>query len=331
MSLNALEARLKSLGLDRYLMVLFLTIILAAVIPARGEFATILARVTYWAVALLFFLYGAKLSLASTLAGLTNWKLQLGCLVCTYVLFPLLALGLFGMSHAWFPAAIGIGFLYLGCLPSTVQSSIAFTSVAGGNVAGAICAASLSNLIGVVLCPLLVALMLHTGSGAGDPLAAVWRIAQQILLPFVLGQIARPLLFRFLDRHKQATMIVDRGSILLIVYSAFSAGVVAGIWHLLSWSHISLLIALCILLLGVAMAIVQTGGGLAGIPHGDRLALLFCGSTKSLATGLPMAGILFDRAEVALVILPMMLYHLIQLTVLAVRSQRGAAAVATTS
>ena len=326
MKLTTIEAKLKRVGLDRYLMILFLTVLLAAFFPARGEFATILASVTFWAVALLFFLYGAKLSVAATLAGLTNWKLQLGCMLCTYALFPVLALGLFGITQAWIPAAVGIGFLYLGCLPSTVQSSIAFTSVAGGNVAGAICAASLSNIIGVVLCPLLLAVMLNASNGAADPLAAIWKIAQQILLPFVLGQIARPWLSGLINRYKQPTMLVDRGSILLIVYSAFSAGVVAGIWQLLSWTDISLLIALCAVLLGVAMAIVETSGRASGMPREDRLALLYCGSTKSLATGLPMAGILFDHAEVALIILPLMLYHLIQLTALAVLSQRSAAA-----
>jgi sodium/bile acid cotransporter 7 len=325
MTRTAIEARLKRLGLDRYLMILFLTVLLAAYLPARGQFATILSTVTFFAVALLFLLYGAKLSMAATVAGLTNWKLQLGCLLCTYALFPALGFGLFSLSHAWFPAAIGIGFLYLACLPSTVQSSIAFTSLAGGNVAGAICAASLSNIIGVVLCPLLLAVLLHASNGAGDPLAAIWKIAQQILLPFMLGQILRPWLSGFLNRHRQATMLVDRGSILLIVYSAFSAGVVAGIWNLLSWAHIGLLIAVCVVLLVVAMALVEAGGRASGMARKDRLALLFCGSTKSLATGLPMAGILFNRAEVALIILPLMLYHLIQLTVLAVLSQRGSA------
>jgi sodium/bile acid cotransporter 7 len=324
MLLRTIETGLKRVGLDRYLILLILTVVLASLLPAQGGFAEGLSTATFWAVALLFFLYGARLSLSAALAGLTNWKLQAGCLASTYMLFPLLALGLFGVSHAWFPAAIGLGFLYLGCLPSTVQSSIAFTSLAGGNVAGALCAASLSNLIGVVLCPLLLALILHTGTGGGDPFGAVWKIAQQILFPFLLGQLSRPLLADVLNRNKQATMIVDRGSILLIVYSAFSAGVVAGIWQRLSWSDITLLIVLCALLLGVVMTVLLIAGRLANMPTGDRLALLFCGSTKSLATGLPMAGILFDTAQVALIVLPLMSFHLIQLTVLAVVSQRSA-------
>ncbi|WP_353646589.1 bile acid:sodium symporter family protein [Mesorhizobium sp. WSM2239] len=323
MLLGTIEAGLKRVGLDRYLIILILTVVLAAFVPARGGFAKGLSEVTFWAIALLFFLYGARLSLSAALAGLTNWKLQAGCLACTYILFPVLALGLFGLSHAWFPAAIGFGLIYLGCLPSTVQSSIAFTSVAGGNVAGALCAASLSNLIGVVLCPILLAIVLHTSTSEGDPFGAVWKIAQQILFPFLLGQLLRPLLADVLNRNKQATMIVDRGSILLIVYSAFSAGVAAGIWQRLSWSDITFLVVLCVLLLGVVMAVVFIVSRFASIPRGDRLALLFCGSTKSLATGLPMAGILFDAAQIALIVLPLMLFHLIQLSVLAVVSQRS--------
>ena len=114
-------------------------------------------QIGFWVVALLFFLYGAKLSLAATWAGLTNWRLQLGCLLCTFALFPVLTQGLQPLVALGLPAAIAVGILYIGCLPSTVQSSIAFTSISGGNVAGALCAASLSNLIGVVLSPVLLA------------------------------------------------------------------------------------------------------------------------------------------------------------------------------
>ncbi|MEY4982537.1 MAG: hypothetical protein RIR62_803, partial [Pseudomonadota bacterium] len=325
MGLPAFEAMLRRIGIDRYMMALILTVGLAALLPARGVVAEVLSQVTFWIVALLFFLYGAKLSLAATWAGLTNWKLQLGVLLCTFALFPLLVQGMQPLVALGLPAAIGIGILYIGCLPSTVQSSIAFTSVSGGNVAGALCAASLSNLIGVVLSPVLLAVLLHRAQGEGIALDAIWKIAQQILLPFALGQLCRPLLSDVLNRHKLPLMIVDRGSILLIVYAAFSAGVVGGIWQMLSLGAIAGLIALCVGLLAVVMGVITLAGRLAGLPQGDRLALLYCGSTKSLATGLPMAGILFAGSDIALIILPLMLFHLIQLTVLAVLSQRIAA------
>lgn len=322
MGLAGIESALRRVGIDRYMMALFLTVLLAAVVPARGLAAAALSQVTFWVVALLFFLYGAKLSLAATWAGLTNWKLQLGCLLCTYALFPLLAQGMQPVATLALPAAIGVGFLFIGCLPSTVQSSIAFTSISGGNVAGALCAASLSNLIGVVLSPLLLAVLLHSSQDGAVATGAIWKITQQILIPFALGQLCRPLLSELLNRHKLPLMLVDRGSILLIVYAAFSAGVVGGIWGLLSWPDIALLLALCAGLLAVVMGITTAAGRATGMPREDRLALLYCGSTKSLATGLPMAGILFHGQDIALIILPLMLYHLIQLAVLAVMSRR---------
>lgn len=307
------------------MMLLILTVLLATFLPARGQFATSLSQVTYWAVALLFFLYGAKLSTSTIISGLTNWRLQLSCLLFTYALFPILAMAMAPLIGSYLSAAFAVGLLYLACLPSTVQSSIAFTSVAGGNVAGAVCAASVSNLLGVALAPLLFALLLSSDSGVHVDGTAVWKIVQQILLPFVLGQLCRPVLGGFLNRYKLPTMIVDRGSILLIVYSAFSAGVVNGIWKIVGMQELLGLVAIICLLLTVVILATHFGGRTMGMNREDRLALLFCGSTKSLATGLPMAGILFHGQNVAMIVLPLMLYHLIQLFVCAILSQRAAA------
>ncbi|MFB9223134.1 bile acid:sodium symporter family protein [Paracoccus cavernae] len=324
MAISTVEARLKRFGLDRYMMLLILTVALATFLPARGVFAGVLGQVTYWAVALLFFIYGAKLSTATIVSGLSNWKLQIGCLLCTYALFPLLGLGIAPIAGAYLPAAFGIGLLYIGCLPSTVQSSIAFTSVSGGNVAGAVCAASISNVLGVALAPLLIALLIPSDAGFGIDSGAVWKIVQQILLPFALGQLCRPLLGQWLHRHKLATTIVDRGSILLIVYSAFSAGVVNGIWHAVDAPHMVALWALVCAMMGLGMIITVIAGRAAGMERPDLLALFYCGSTKSLATGMPMAGILFAGQDVAMIVLPLMLFHLTQLFVCAVISQRMA-------
>lgn len=324
MSISGIEARLRRFGLDRYMILLILTVGLATVLPARGEAAGILSHVTYWAVSLLFFLYGAKLSTATILAGLTNWRLQLGVLAATYALFPLLGAVLAPLVSLCLPAAFAIGLLYVGCLPSTVQSSIAFTSVSGGNVAGAVCAASISNLIGVGLAPLLFVLLVPSSSGFQIEAAALWKICQQILLPFVVGQFCRPLLGAWLNRHRLPTMIVDRGAILLIVYAAFSAGVVNGIWAIVGPRDLALLIGVVALLLALVMGILWQSARLAGMDRADGLALFYCGSTKSLATGLPMAGILFAGQDVALIVLPLMLFHLMQLFVCALVSQRMA-------
>lgn len=324
MSLRRAEAVLARFGFDRYMLLLVLTVVLATVLPARGTAAAVLSHVTYWVVALLFFLYGAKLTTATIAAGLTNWRLQLSVLALTFALFPVLALALKPVSMLWLPAAVGVGFLYIGCMPSTVQSSIAFTAVSGGNVAGAVCAASISNLIGVVLSPLLFAVLIPQGSGYGIDPSAIWKIVQQILLPFAAGQLCRPLLAGFLNRHRTPTMIVDRGSILLIVYAAFSAGVVNGIWQVISAGSLAILVALCLVLLAVAIGGAMLIARAAGLNRADAMAVLFCGSTKSLATGLPMAGILFGGQDISLIILPLMLFHLLQLGVCAIIAQRTA-------
>jgi len=328
MSLATVEANLRRFGLDRYMMLLILTVLLATFAPARGDFAAALKPVTYWVVALLFFLYGAKLSTKTIVSGFANWRLQIGVLLCTFALFPLLGLAIKPVVIQWLPTAIGVGFLYIGCLPSTVQSSIAFTSVSGGNVAGAVCAASISNLVGVILSPLLFAVLIPSGTGYGVDPSAVWKIVQQILLPFAVGQLCRPLLADFLHRYKFPTMIVDRGSILLIVYSAFSAGVVNGIWQVVSPAALLTIIAVCAVMLAIAMGISLGAGRAAGMPREDLVSLFYCGSTKSLATGLPMAGILFAGQDISLVVLPLMVFHLLQLVVCAIISQRLAARLA---
>ncbi|MTE01267.1 bile acid:sodium symporter [Paracoccus sp. YIM 132242] len=324
MSLRRAEAVLARFGLDRYMLLLVLTVAGATVLPARGDAAAVLSHLTHWVVALLFFLYGAKLTTATILAGLTNWRLQLAVLALTFVLFPVLALALKPVSMLWLPAAVGVGFLYIGCMPSTVQSSIAFTAVSGGNVAGAVCAASMSNLIGVVLSPLLFAWLIPQGSGYGIDPGAVWKIVQQILLPFAGGQLCRPLLAGLLNRYRTPTIIVDRGSILLIVYAAFSAGVVNGIWQVIGAGSLAILVALCLVLLAAVMGGAMLVGRAAGLDRADGVAVLYCGSTKSLATGLPMAGILFAGQDISLIILPLMLFHLLQLGACAIIAQRMA-------
>lgn len=322
MALRKAEAVLARFGFDRYMILLILTVVLATVMPARGVGAAVLSQLTFWVIALLFFLYGAKLTTATILAGLTNWRLQLSVLALTFVLFPVLALALKPLAMIWLPAAIGVGFLYIGCMPSTVQSSIAFTAVSRGNVAGAVCAASISNLIGVVLSPLLFAVLIPQGTGYGIEPSAIWKIVQQILLPFALGQLCRPLLAGWLARYKTPVMIVDRGSILLIVYAAFSAGVVNGIWQVIGAGSLAILVALCLILLAAVMGAALLAARAAGMDHADTVALLYCGSTKSLATGLPMAGILFAGQDISLIILPLMLFHLAQLGVCAILAQR---------
>ncbi|WP_134680355.1 bile acid:sodium symporter family protein [Paracoccus ravus] len=314
---------LKRIGIDSYMIMLLVTVLLGLLLPAQGVAADILRGVTYWAVALLFFLYGAKLDSASVRAGLLNWRLQGLSFAATYLVFPLLGLIFAALFGGLLGPQVTMGVLFLSVLPSTIQSSIAFTSMAGGNVPAAICSASLSNLIGVVLTPALVALMLHQGGG-GISFDAVIRIGMQILLPFILGQLLRPLLGEFVKRHRVLTLTVDRGSILLIVYSAFSAGTVSGLWASIPPKSLIALILVMLVLLALVFGVMAAVGKLFRLPYEDRAVMFFCGSTKSLASGLPIATALFPAATLGATVLPVLVYHMAQLLACAMIAQASA-------
>lgn len=322
---------LSRLPIDRYLLALIGMVILASLLPARGQAAVVMDGVVTAAIALLFFLYGARMSPAAIGAGLMHWRLQGAVLLSTFVLFPLLGLGLVFLMRGSLQPDLLTGMLYLCLLPSTVQSSIAFTSIAGGNVAGALTSASLSNLLGVIVTPLLVGLMIG-GAGGGIHLQSILDIGLQILAPFAVGQMCRPLLKDWLGRRARLTGLADRGSILLIVYAAFSEGVVAGVWSQVAPADLGKVIGLNIALLAVVLSLTLAAGRLLRFEKPDRIVVLFCGSKKSMATGIPMAGILFAGHAVPLIVLPIMLFHQIQLfacTLIAQRYARENAAAAT--
>lgn len=309
--------------IDPYLLMLIGTVVLAALLPARGVGAEITEWGTTAAVALLFFLYGAKLSPAAIWAGLSHWRLQSTVLASTYVVFPLIGLAAHAAFGGLLAPEISLGLLYLCLLPSTVQSSIAFTSIARGNVPAALCSASVSNLLGVVLTPIMVSMLLPN-TGAGGSLKAVGDIALQILLPFALGQLARPLIGAWLARHARFVGMVDRGSILLVVYGAFSAGMVAGVWGRLGPTDLMAVIALDCLMLAVIIVATTLASRRLGFSKEDEIAIVFCGSKKSMASGIPMAAILFPAGSVSLIVLPLMIFHQIQLFVCAILARRYA-------
>jgi sodium/bile acid cotransporter 7 len=314
---------LRRLPIDRFLLLLIATVALAALLPARGMAAAGVDMLASAAVALLFFLYGAKLAPKAVVDGLLHWRLQALVLASTFVVFPLLGLAATALLGRWLGPGLSIGLLFLCLLPSTVQSSIAFTSVARGNVPAALCSASVSNLLGMVLTPALVALLLRIGGG-GFSTDALKDIGLHLLLPFLLGQAARPLIGGFIGRHKLLTSVVDRGSILLVVYAAFSEGMVTGIWHQVDLRSLGLLALADVVILGIVLVLTAFTARRAGFSREDEIVVVFCGSKKSLASGVPMANILFAGHPVGLLVLPLMLFHQIQLFACAALAQRYA-------
>ena len=317
---TSLAARLR---VDPFIAAILGAVALASLLPASGAVAGGFGVATNIAVGLLFFLYGARLSTQEAMDGLRHWRLHAVVLAATFVLFPLLGLALVRLPFLTPELAVGVLFLCL--LPSTVQSSIAFTSIARGNVAAAICSASLSNIAGIVLTPLLVALLL-SGDGAGVDGSAVLGIVLQLLAPFVAGQLARRWIGEWLTRNAAPLKVFDRGSILLVVYTAFSEGMTEGIWHRLDLGHLAGLAAVCCVLLAAVLLATGFGGRALGFARADRITILFCGSKKSLASGLPMATVLFGHQQVGLIVLPLMLFHQLQLIVCATLARRYAEA-----
>ena len=318
-------ARLASRFLpDRMTLMLLAVVAAASIFPAQGDVAAVLKVVTMVMIGVLFFLHGAKLSRAAIIAGATHWRLHLLVLLCTFALFPVLALLFKPGILLLLTPELYLGILFLCLLPSTVQSSIAFTAAARGNVPAAVCSASVSSLLGIVLTPLLVSVAMPASSGAGASLDSVLMIAYQLLLPFVAGQIARRWIGGWVDRHKSLVRGVDQGSILLVVFSAFSAAVVEGLWSRVPPAMLVNLILVCIVLLAVVMLVVTWLARRFGFSKADEITIVFCGSKKSLATGIPLAHVLIPAASISMVVLPLMLFHQIQLIVCAVIAGRYA-------
>lgn len=296
---------------DPFMSAILVAAVTATFLPAAGAAAVVLGWVTKVAIFALFFLYGVRLEPREAIAGLKNWRLHVTILTFTFVLFPLLGWGIDALPSWIVPSAIAPGILYLTLCPSTVQSSVNFTSIAKGNVAGAIVAATTSNLLGVFLTPLLAAALMTT-SGHAVGLDSIGDIAVQILLPFVLGQITRRWTWGFVKAHPRLKYF-DQGSIVLVVYGAFSEGAREHMWREVDVWTLVILVVICVLIVALMLWLTWHTARRLGFDRGDAIAIQFCGTKKSLATGLPMATVLFAGQSIGLIMLPLMVFHQIQL------------------
>lgn len=307
--------------MDPFLLGLICAILLATFIPCHGAAVPVFHWLSIGLISLMFFLQGARLSRAAVVEGLVAWRLHAIILCCTFVLFPLIGLAAHALAPGLLLPDVWLGILFLCCLPSTVQSSIAFTSIAGGNVPAAVCAATASNVLGIFITPVLVGLVLRQhGAVGGNPLDIVY----QLLLPFVLGQLVQPWLGAWAHRNKTLLSFSDRGSVLVVVYAAFSDAVMQGLWHKLPATELGMIALADTALLATVLVITILGSRALGVPLKDEIAIVFCGSKKTLASGVPMANVLFPAATVGIIVLPLMMYHQIQLFVCAMLARRFA-------
>lgn len=312
--------------LDPFLILMIAAVVLATLLPATGGFGDLVDTLGTLGVAMLFFLHGAALSPRTIMAGLKQWQLHAFILSTTFILFPIIVQPLRLVPASIMPPDLVLGFLYLGVLPSAVSSSIAFTAMARGNVPAAVCNSAGSNVFGLLLTPLLVSLLIDSGAGAAMDLGHTLRdVCLQLLLPFGLGQLAHRWLGGFLTRRKDWLSNYDQSVIVLIIYSAFSQSVEAGLWDVLPVSGLAIAAGLCTLILLAVILFTTRGARMLGLSREDEIAAVFCGSKKSLATGLPLAQVLFAGATgFGMIVLPIMLYNQIQIMLGAVLARRYA-------
>ncbi|WP_439469241.1 bile acid:sodium symporter family protein [Blastomonas fulva] len=302
---------------DRFVLLLMATILAAALLPVTGQAAVYAGHAVSVAIFLLFFLHGLRLPRAEVVIAMRNWRLQGVMFGFVFVFMPILGLAAASAQGGLLPEGLVVGLLFLGILPSTVQSAISYSSLAGGNVAASVMASALLNLASIFMTPLLVALLIGAGGGAAIGSDTVLRILAILLLPFALGQLAQGWLGAWAGRNKALLSVLDRIAIVLAVYVAFSSAVAGGQMQALDWGVLGTLTAIICVMMAIAIAAAWALGGVIALPRADRISLLFAGSQKSIATGAPLAAILFAGPQAGLAILPALIYHQIQLIIAA--------------
>lgn len=320
---------LSGYGIDTFLLLLFLAAALSALVPDLGKSGGVvhLDLYTNYGVSVVFLLYGLTLSWERLRAGMLNWRLHLLVLAGTFVIYPLLVWGAGAAAGSLVGADVKLGFFYIAASPSTISSSVAMTSIARGNVAGAIFNASLSGLVGVFATPLWVNWYLAQTGQALDLGHVIFKIALLVLAPIVIGQLLRPLLATWIARQTLLVKVLDRGTVLVIVLNSFSDSVAEGVWAGHSDSVIALIGALCLVFFFTLMGILRAICRLLGFSRADMIAGVFCGTKKSLASGVPLAKVMFGSSPaLGMIILPFVLYHLLQLVAASVIARRWAAA-----
>ena len=302
-------------------------ILLATVLPVTGTARIVAQSISDAAIFLLFLLHGLRLARAEVIAGLGNHRLLIPLVLWVFGAMSLAGWAMWRGSAGLVAPELALGFLYLGVLPSTVQSATAYTSLAGGNVASSVVAAALVNTLGVFIAAPLFALLAGS-AGGGLHTDTLIKIATILLLPFALGQVLQRWARGWVIGHRRLTTWMDRSSIAIAVYVAFSSAVEQGIWSRIDPTAWSVILAGCAILLGFGYGGAWLLGAVLRLVRGDRIAMLFAGAQKSIAIGAPLAVVLFPPAAVGTVLLPLLVYHLAQMVVaapLAARLARGQA------
>lgn len=301
-------------GIDPLVRLLLLAILLATIVPVTGDARSVAQFVSNSAVFLLFLLNGLRLPRAEVRRGLANARFLLPLVAWCFGVMGLAGWGMAWVGAAVLPAQVALGLLFLGILPSTVQSATAYSSLGGGNVATSVVAAAVINVLGVFISAPLFSLMAGSAAAPFD-MGALERVATILLLPFALGQLGQGLFGHLVREHRRVATWMDRTSIAIAVYVAFSGAVEQGLWGKVGASAWAMLLVIVGLLLALGFAGSWGVGGLLRLNRADRVSFLFAGAQKSIALGAPLASVLFPPAVAGLLLLPVLTYHLLQLVV----------------
>lgn len=301
---------------DWFLLGLFAAVALAWAFPNPGStggwmYPRMLNKA---AIALIFLLHGLSLPLTALQAGTLKWRVHLIVQAATFAVFPLLGLAIWALTEGAVAEDLRLGYVYLCALPSTISSSVALTAAARGNVAVAVFNATLSSLLGVILTPLWLGLVLHAG-GSTLPLGeVVLDLVRWLVAPLAIGQLLRPLLSRWVARYRARIGYVDRATILLLVYTSFCDSFAGGVWSRHGWETVAGTLGVSAMLFFVMIGLIRVAGRSTRLEPEDGIAAMFCGSQKTLASGIPMAQIIFaGNPGIGLILLPIMVYHALQL------------------
>ncbi len=310
--------------IDWFLVSLFGAITLSFVYPNIGakDGPLHLDAFAKWGIFVIFFLHGAKLSIAQIKTGLYSYKLHITSQAIVFIIFPLLGIILYYICEGFLSQSQRLGIVFLSAISSTISSSIVLTNMAGGNTAGTIFSATISGIIGIFITPLIIAIF-YAHSNQIDALSAIIEIMKLILLPLFIGQVFRPLIKSILEKRKQIIANLDRGIIIIIVFSAFCDSNSAGIFSQTTVTSLIIISLLVVILLIASLFVGELLSNLFGLSSEDKISVIFVGATKSLANGVPIATVLFaQNPNIGIIILPLMLYHPLQLMVCAWLARR---------
>lgn len=309
---------LSKIGLEPFVIGILLMVIVSYYFPQLADIQkpVSLNQITDVGVGLIFFFYGLKLDLSALRKDLSNWKLHLLTQLVVFLLFPLLILCFYPLAAGTQFELLWLAFFFLACLPSTVSSSVVMVSIAGGNVPSAIFNASISSLLGVLFTPLWMSIFL-TGLDADVDFSSIfYKLSLQVLLPITLGILGNRYWGAWARKNKSSLKHLDQSIILLIVYASFSHSFTANLFDGLSFLTLISLIFCVILLFFTVYFFTQWLGKKCRFNTADRITLTFCSSKKSLVHGTVMSSVLFTNpADAAIMLLPIMLYHAIQLII----------------